>query len=77
MPGSLLTIRLDEDIVDRLDALARKTGRTITSYALEAITTFLDDREDHVLATDSLHAFEASGEKALGIKDIDWGSTNS
>lgn len=76
MPESLLTIRLDEDIVDRLDALARRTGRTMTSYALEAITTFLDDHDDHALATDSLEAFEASGEKALGIKDIDWESMN-
>ena len=76
MPQSLMTIRLDEDIVEHLDALARRTGRTKTSYALEAITTFLNDREDYVLATDSLHAFEASGEKALGIRDIDWDSTN-
>lgn len=75
MPQSLMTIRLDEDILERLDALARRTGRTMTSYALEAITTFLDDREDHALATDSLHAFEASGEKALGINDINWDST--
>lgn len=76
MPQSLMTIRLDEDIVERLDALARRTGRTKTSYAIEAITTFLNDREDHALATHSLEAFEASGEKALGIKDIDWGSRN-
>ncbi len=76
MPQSPITIRLDDHIVERLDALARRTGRTITSYALEAITEFLDDREDYVLATDSLEAFEASGEKALDIKDIDWGSTN-
>lgn len=76
MPQSLMTIRLDEDIVERLDAVARRTGRTKTSYVLEAITTFLDDCEDYVLATDSLHAFEASGEKALGITDIDWDSTN-
>ena len=76
MPQSLMTIRLDKDIVERLDAVARRTGRTITSYVLEAITTFLDDRDDHALATDSLEAFEASGEKALDIKDIDWDSTN-
>ena len=38
--------------------------------------SFLDNREDYVLAMDSLEAFEASGEKALGIKDIDWDSTN-
>ena len=76
MPQSLMTIRLDDDIVERLDALGRRTGRTPTSYAIEAITTFLDDHDDHVLATDSLEAFEASGEKALDIKDIDWDSTN-
>jgi len=50
MPKSQMNVRLDNDIVERLDALARRTGRTKTFYAVEAISQFLDDREDYFLA---------------------------
>jgi len=71
MSQSLMTIRLDEDIVERLDALARRTGRTKQSYALEAITRFLEDREDYEVAKDSHDTFMASGEKPLKLDDLD------
>jgi len=65
MPKSQINLRLDNDMVERLDALARRTGRTKTFYAVQAIQQFLDDREDYFLAKDSLEAFEASGEAVL------------
>jgi RHH-type rel operon transcriptional repressor/antitoxin RelB len=74
MPKSQINVRLDEDIVERLDALARKTGRTKTFYAVEAILRFLEDREDYFLAKDSLEAFQASGEDMLTLEDIEWGT---
>ena len=74
MPKSQINVRLDEDIVERLDALARKTGRTKTFYVVKAIQKFLDDREDYFLAKDSLEAFTASGEDMLTLDDIDKGS---
>ena len=74
MPKSQMNVRLDEDIVERLDALARKTGRTKTFYAVEAILQFLEEREDYFLAKDSLEAFQASGEDMLTIEDIEWGT---
>ncbi|MGA0211247.1 MAG: type II toxin-antitoxin system RelB family antitoxin [Pontimonas sp.] len=74
MPKSQINVRLDEDIVERLDALARKTGRTKTFYAVEAILQFLEDREDYFLAKDSLEAFQASGEDMLTLEDIEWGT---
>ena len=39
----MLAIRLDKDIEDRLTLLARKTGRTETYYAREAILEHLQD----------------------------------
>ena len=72
-----MNVRLDNDIVERLDALARRTGRTKTFYAVEAISQFLDDREDYFLAKDSLEAFEASGEDMLTLNHIDWESQPS
>jgi len=50
----MLAIRLPKDIEDRLDHLAKKTGRTKTFYAREAIVEHLDDLEDMYLATERL-----------------------
>jgi RHH-type rel operon transcriptional repressor/antitoxin RelB len=46
----MLAIRLTRDIEDRLDKLAKKTGRTKTYYAREAILGYLADQEDFYLA---------------------------
>ena len=46
----MLAIRLPEDIENRLNALAKATGRTKTFYAREAILEHLDDLEDLYLA---------------------------
>ena len=77
MPKSQINVRLDDEIVERLDALARMTGRTKTFDAVEAIHQLLEDREDYFLAKDSLEAFEASGEDMLTLEDIEWGSESS
>lgn len=42
----MLALRLPKEIEDRLDALAKKTGRTKSFYAREAILEHLDDLED-------------------------------
>lgn len=46
----MLAIRLTPDIEKRLEALAKKTGRSKTYYAREAILEHLEDLEDHYLA---------------------------
>jgi RHH-type rel operon transcriptional repressor/antitoxin RelB len=50
----MLAIRLDPEIEKRLELLARKTGRTKTFYAREAILEHLEDLEDIYLAGDRL-----------------------
>ncbi len=42
----MLAIRLPETIEKRLDRLAKRTGRTKSYYAREAILQHLDDLED-------------------------------
>jgi RHH-type rel operon transcriptional repressor/antitoxin RelB len=42
----MLAIRLPEEIEKRLDELARKTGRTKTFYARQAILMYLENQED-------------------------------
>ena len=46
----MLTLRLPVEIEKRLAALARKTGRTKSFYARQAISQHLDDLEDYYLA---------------------------
>ncbi len=45
----MLGIRLKKDLEERLDNLARETGRTKSYYAKKAIEDFLEEREDYLL----------------------------
>jgi RHH-type rel operon transcriptional repressor/antitoxin RelB len=47
----MLALRLPPEIEQRLDALAKKTGRSKSYYAREAILRQLEDIEDYYLAT--------------------------
>ena len=46
----MLALRLSPEIEKRLDALAKKTGRTKSFYAREAIVRQIEDIEDYYLA---------------------------
>ena len=50
----MLALRLPPEIEARLEALARKTGRTKSFYAREAILAHLDDLEDAYIAKSRL-----------------------
>jgi RHH-type rel operon transcriptional repressor/antitoxin RelB len=50
----MLAIRLDIKTEKRLDRLAKKTGRTKTYYAREAILEHIEDLEDTYLAIERL-----------------------
>ena len=56
----MLALRLPIDIEKRLDALAKKTGRTKSYYAREAILRHIEDLEDFHLARHRL----ARGDRA-------------
>jgi RHH-type rel operon transcriptional repressor/antitoxin RelB len=45
----MLGIRLEPELENRLEKLARKTGRSKSYYAREAIRQYLEDREDYLL----------------------------
>ena len=51
---SMIAIRLPAEIDDRLTALAKRTGRTKTYYAREAILRLIDELEDTYIAVDRL-----------------------
>jgi len=50
----MLALRLPPEIEKRLDDLAKKTGRTKSYYARQAILEHLEDMEDIALAEERL-----------------------
>jgi RHH-type transcriptional regulator, rel operon repressor / antitoxin RelB len=46
----MLALRLPPEIEERLETMAKKTGRTKSFYAREAILKYLEDLEDYYIA---------------------------
>lgn len=67
----MLALRLPPDIEKRLDALARKTGRTKSFYGREAILRHLDDLEDMYLAEKILDRIKTSKERTFTIDEVE------
>ena len=66
----MLAIRLPEDIEERLSALAKKTGRTKTFYAREAILEYIDDLEDIYLAEKRYEDIRSGKSKPIPLKNV-------
>ena len=66
----MLAIRLPEKIEKRLERLAKRTGRTKTYYAREAILEHLDDLEDIYLAQKRLEAVRAGRSRTIPLARI-------
>ncbi len=50
----MLALRLPKHTEERLQRLAKRTGRTKSYYAKRAIQEFLDDQEDYLIAMQRL-----------------------
>ncbi len=66
----MLAIRLPAEIEDRLEALAKATGRTKTYYAREAILEYIDDMEDVYLAEKRLEDIRAGRTKTVPLEKV-------
>ena len=66
----MLAIRLPEGIEERLNALAKETGRTKTFYVREAILEYLDELEDLYLAEKRIEDIRAGRSKPVPLKDV-------
>jgi RHH-type transcriptional regulator, rel operon repressor / antitoxin RelB len=67
----MLALRLPPDIEARLDALAKKTGRTKSQYAREAIVEYIDDLEDLYLAQKRYALIEKGKSKTLSLDEVE------
>ena len=66
----MLALRLPPDIEERLEALAKRTGRSKSFYAREAILEHLEDLEDLDLAEDALAEHYASGGTTISMEEV-------
>ena len=66
----MLAIRLPEKIEKRLDRLAKRTGRTKTYYAREAILQHLEELEDIYIAERRLEAVRSGRSKPVPIEKV-------
>jgi len=66
----MLAIRLPEKIEKRLGRLAKRTGRTKTYYAREAILQHLDELEDIYLAERRIEAVRSGRSRTVPIEKL-------
>jgi RHH-type rel operon transcriptional repressor/antitoxin RelB len=66
----MLAIRLPQSVEKRLEKLARRTGRTKSFYAREAIVQHLEDLEDIYLAERALERIRNGEDDTIPLKDI-------
>lgn len=66
-----VSLRLPDELTQRLNYLAEKTGRTKTFYMLEAIRQHIDDLEDIYLAEQRLLDVRAGRSMTHSIDDVE------
>ena len=64
----MLALRLAPDIEKRLESLAKKTGRTKSFYAREAILRHIEDLEDYHIARRRL---ARGGSDRLALEELE------
>ena len=67
----MLALRLPEEIERRLEALAKRTGRSKSFYAREAILEHLDDLEAAYLSDEILQRVETGEEKTSTLDELE------
>ena len=66
-----ISVRLPDDIVNRLNQLAALTGRSKSFYITEAILEHLDDLEDIYLAEKRLEDIRAGRSKTYTLEEVE------
>ena len=66
-----ISVRLPDDIANRLNQLAALTGRSKSFYITEAILEHLDDLEDVYLAEKRLEDIRAGRSKTYTLEEVE------
>ena len=67
----MLALRLPKEIERRLEALARRTGRSKSFYARETILEHLDDLEAAYLSDEILQRVETGQEQTYTLDELE------
>ena len=67
----MLAVRLPTEIEERLEKLAKTTGRTKTYYVRQAILEYLDDLEDLYLAEQRLIDLRAGRNRTYTLEEVE------
>lgn len=67
----MLSVRLPEELEQRLEALAKATGRSKTYYVREALIQKLEDMEDLYLAEAVMERIASGEEKTTPLADVE------
>lgn len=65
-----VSLRLPDEVSQRLERLAELTGRSKTDYMVDAISEHLDDLEDLYLAEQRLIDHRAGTTQAVALEDV-------
>ncbi|MDR2789364.1 MAG: DUF6290 family protein [Campylobacteraceae bacterium] len=65
-----ISIRLDDNIAQELDELAKLTGRSKTFYVKKAILEQIDDLKDYFLAKAELEKIKQGADTAIPYRQI-------
>jgi len=66
-----ISIRLTDDEEERLDSLARRTGRSKSFYVKTALHEYLTDLEDAFAADAAIDVFEAEGRRSRPLSALE------
>ena len=66
----LIAARIPDELIARLDKLAKSTGRTKTFYMTEALRTHIEDLEDLYLAEQRMIEVRAGRSKTYTTEEL-------
>lgn len=67
--SAVLSVRVDDDLKSRLDALSAETRRSSAVYVREALSAYLDDLEDYYLAHEVSVRLASGREDVVSLED--------
>jgi RHH-type rel operon transcriptional repressor/antitoxin RelB len=65
-----VSLHLPDDVVDRLNVLASRSGLSMESYVAEAVLEHLDDLDDVALAEQRLKDIQAGRSEPAPLQDV-------
>jgi len=69
--SNMHTVRLPEELTQRLAILARATKRTKSYFIREALERTIEDLEDAYLAETAYEEFLKSGEEPIPLEEVE------